>query len=626
MAYIFDAAKGETPGSVSEKRKLADSLAARIFGRTPKNVGEGLNTLGQAWIARTMLDEANAAQKSGEASRTGALSEIFGPMITGGMGGGPAPMSGGSSAPAEAMAPTPMVPSTAGKIYEADEPSPLDPPSGGDREAMIRTILGEAGNQPAVGQNAVASVIRNRAVAGNFGGDTPTGVVTARNQFEPWNTPGGRSGMEAAAANPAKRAQAEAAIADAYGEGGRAPADPTMGATHFFAPKAQAALGRPAPAWGRGPGQDIADHRFFGGAGQPQVTAGQQVAAVDDAALPPNATPTQSQPMRQQGPSIEQLMRAANNPWLQPGDQARINMLLKQRIEEEQQARDPLRRLQIQKAERDLADGKNPESVREYEYAKGQGFTGSFSDWIASKRAGAGEYGLTPIWGTGPDGKPAYIQPGKSGDARLAKLPDGFQIARDPIRVDAGDHYVLLDPQTRQPVGQVKKNLAEASAQREIGTEQGKARVNLPATLFKAEQSLSVIDQMINHPGRETATGLSGTLDPRNYFGGTDAKNFQVMAKQLEGKAFLEAFESLKGGGQITEIEGAKATQAMARLDRAQSDAEYVAALKELRGVIAAGIERAKQKAGVATGTASAGPAASAGPSIDDLVKQYGGN
>jgi hypothetical protein len=55
--------------------------------------------------------------------------------------------------------------------------------------------------------------------------------------------------------------------------------DPTNGATHFFAPKAQAALGRPAPAWGATGGQNIGDHRFFGG-------------ATDQAAIPPPATPT----------------------------------------------------------------------------------------------------------------------------------------------------------------------------------------------------------------------------------------------------------------------------------------------------------------------------------------------
>jgi hypothetical protein len=78
-------------------------------------------------------------------------------------------------------------PDTSGKIYSNDEPSPLDPPSGADRVLLAKTILGEAANEPALGQNAVASVVRTRAVDGGYGGDTPSGVVTAPNQFEPWN-------------------------------------------------------------------------------------------------------------------------------------------------------------------------------------------------------------------------------------------------------------------------------------------------------------------------------------------------------------------------------------------------------------------------------------------------------
>ncbi len=63
----------------------------------------------------------------------------------------------------------------------------------------------------------------------------------------------------------------------AYGEGGRAPDDPTEGKTMFYAPAAQAALGRPAPAWAQGEGQKIGDHVFYD----------------DNSPTPAGATPTQ---------------------------------------------------------------------------------------------------------------------------------------------------------------------------------------------------------------------------------------------------------------------------------------------------------------------------------------------
>jgi hypothetical protein len=108
--------------------------------------------------------------------------------------------------------------------------------------------------------------------------------------------------------------------------------------------------------------------------------------------------------------------------------------------------------------------------------------------------------------------------------------------------------------------------------------------------------NLSVIDKALTHPGRETATGLSSAMDPRNFVPGTDAADFRAVLDQIGGTAFLQAFESLKGGGQITQIEGEKATAAIARLSRAQSDEEFENSLRELRDVMAAGYKRLSGK------------------------------
>lgn len=110
------------------------------------------------------------------------------------------------------------------------------------------------------------------------------------------------------------------------------------------------------------------------------------------------------------------------------------------------------------------------------------------------------------------------------------------------------------------------------------------------------QAQLGVIDKALNHPGRKTSTGLSGTIDPRNYIPGTDAADFRAVLDQIGGTAFLQAFESLKGGGQITEVEGRKATEAIARLNRAQSDKEFENSLKDLRAVMVSGLERQRSK------------------------------
>lgn len=224
---------------------------------------------------------------------------------------------GGGSPLTQLMAPAPQA-LVSNKVYANDESSPLDPPSGKDRDLTIRTILAEAGNQGPVGQQAVAGVIRNRAVAGNFGGDTPTGVVTSPNQFEPWNTATGRGKMAAIDPNSPQYQAAAGALDRAY-----AGEDPTGGATHFYSPKTQAALGRSAPKWDNGAGLDIGDHRFFGGSGSPQVTAG--------------ASPTEvSAQSRPGGPASGQkamfLIQALSSPNVSAGQKEVAKLLLAEEI------------------------------------------------------------------------------------------------------------------------------------------------------------------------------------------------------------------------------------------------------------------------------------------------------
>lgn len=126
----------------------------------------------------------------------------------------------------------------------------------------------------------------------------------------------------------------------------------------------------------------------------------------------------------------------------------------------------------------------------------------------------------------------------------------------------------------------------------EARNKQGERNRSKQAAVDSVNAQLSVIDKALDHPGRETATGLSGAVDPRNYIPGTQSADFQAVLAQINGTAFLQAFESLKGGGQITEVEGRKATEAIARLNRSQSDAEFEASLAELRGVMEKGYER----------------------------------
>lgn len=151
---------------------------------------------------------------------------------------------------------------------------------------------------------------------------------------------------------------------------------------------------------------------------------------------------------------------------------------------------------------------------------------------------------------------------------------------------------------------------------------QVEAEASLPGYVAESEGTVKLVDDLLNHPGKKMAVGGS-SVNPLNYVPGTDAKDFRVRLEQIQGKQFLQAFESLKGGGQITEVEGQKATAAISRMNTAQSEKEFDAAAREFQSVIKAGVERAKRKASAPV-TPSA-PASPGVPSVDDLLKQYGG-
>ena len=146
----------------------------------------------------------------------------------------------------------------------------------------------------------------------------------------------------------------------------------------------------------------------------------------------------------------------------------------------------------------------------------------------------------------------------------------------------------------------IAEKTAEATA---IGKSRGESQNQLPEATATANYSLDLLDKALDHPGLDTATGASSRFDPRNYTPGTDAYDFNVLMDQIQGRTFLAAFESLKGGGQITEVEGKKAEQSIARLNKAQSKEAFVEALTELKGIIQKGVERAKQKAGQSPST-----------------------
>jgi hypothetical protein len=165
------------------------------------------------------------------------------------------------------------------------------------------------------------------------------------------------------------------------------------------------------------------------------------------------------------------------------------------------------------------------------------------------------------------------------------------------------------------------ENQAAAKARGKVIAENKvEAERALPGAIATAEQTLTLIDEMIGDArvskdgkewevpkgGRDPAEGFTDYVGlgfpGERFLEGSDAASYERRQLQIEGKTFLEAFESLRGGGAITEVEGAKGQQAISRMNKAQSEVEYVKAARELQEVVRKGVERARTKAGVAPG------------------------
>lgn len=114
--------------------------------------------------------------------------------------------------------------------------------------------------------------------------------------------------------------------------------------------------------------------------------------------------------------------------------------------------------------------------------------------------------------------------------------------------------------------------------------------------IANSEMMLTNIDNLLNDPALGQALGIEGFLREPFVKLKLDTETGRVKGRldQIKGAVFLQAFESLKGGGQITELEGIKAEQARARLSTAVSEEDFRVALQELRFYTEQGIRRLK--------------------------------
>jgi spore germination cell wall hydrolase CwlJ-like protein len=156
-------------------------------------------------------------------------------------------------APAQAAITTAMPAGAKFANRVADQPNAVDL-NRQQADYIARTIAAETSGKSPEEAQAIASVILNRIRSGQYGA-TPEDVLFAKNQFEPWSNRAGANYPMKISDKSQRYLDAQAAL-----EAAQIGEDITRGATNFWGPKSQYALGRSTPKFAR----DMPDYSDIG--------------------------------------------------------------------------------------------------------------------------------------------------------------------------------------------------------------------------------------------------------------------------------------------------------------------------------------------------------------------------
>lgn len=198
--------------------------------------------------------------------------------------------------------------------------------------------------------------------------------------------------------------------------------------------------------------------------------------------------------------------------------------------------------------------------------------------------------GLQPVPIYDAQGNLTVAFPDGRGGLVPARLPEGHVVAPRTRDIRTETDYIIVD-QAGRPVGTIPRRIAEGQIEKAIGENESARLARAETNLSDANMMISIIDQLLNHPQLHTATGALGVV--LSNIPSTEAMEIRSMIDQLRGQIFLQAYERLKGGGHITEIEGQKAEQARARINPRMSAEDFRKALLELRRITVEARDRA---------------------------------
>ena len=177
-----------------------------------------------------------------------------------------------------------------------------------------------------------------------------------------------------------------------------------------------------------------------------------------------------------------------------------------------------------------------------------------------------------------------------------------------------GDRYINIDPRgnikTQFPIEPKPEQMPAFKADQETAVTNANisakaaatAQATLGDTLATGDSMLSVLDQMIGSedgsiPEHKGFRQSVGGMDSRTPVIRDEALDFQALLDQAKGGAFMSAIQSMRGLGQLSNVEGQAATSAATRMKAALSEEGFISAAKEYRAIVKGGMDRARAKA-----------------------------
>lgn len=199
---------------------------------------------------------------------------------------------------------------------------------------------------------------------------------------------------------------------------------------------------------------------------------------------------------------------------------------------------------------------KPTDDIREYEYAKRQGFKGTFPDWLQRKRGT--ELSNTPVYGQDSEGNTVLLQVGRAGEAVQTKLPPGVKVSSGIEKIDLGTEWGLYDKRTGIVVGRQPKKLQEAAEQKAFGTKQGEAGGEFESIASKMPGLKTVVSQLNDLSEKATYTLAGQGVDIARRQLNLDPREAAVARKEYEAVVNNQILPLLRDtfGAQFTEREG----------------------------------------------------------------------